>query len=66
MAIVTGILTWTSELKGKDLLIVTDSFAMKGNLLGGSSSDAHSQELVAFLWYIIAAFEIQVWVERLP
>ena len=45
---------------------MTDSSATMGNMLGGSSSDAHSQELMAFLWFIIAAFEIRVWVEWLP
>ena len=66
LAIVTGIITWAESLKGKDLPIVTDSSATMGNILGGSSADAHSQELVAFLWFIIAAFEIHVWVEWLP
>ena len=66
LAIVTGILTWAESLRGKDLLIVTDSFATMGNILGGSSSDAHSQELIAFLWFIIAVFEVRAWVEWLP
>lgn len=66
LAIVTGILTWTNVLKGEDVLIVTDSSATQGYLLGGSSPDAHLQELVAFLWYIITAFDIQVWVQWLP
>ena len=53
-------LTWSSCLKGTDLLVVTDSSATMGNLLKGSSSDAHSQELVAFWWFIVSAFEISV------
>ena len=47
LAVLTGTLTWSSCLRGSDLLVVTDSSAAMGNLLKGSSSDAHSQELVA-------------------
>jgi hypothetical protein len=66
LAILTAILTWSTELEGKDVMIVTDSSATQGNLLSGSSSDAHSQELVSLLAFVLSAKNIQVWVQWLP
>ena len=63
-AVVASVFSLRYHLRGKTLSIYIDNNASLSALIKGDSCSIRVGRLISFLWYLSAAFDITLWLER--